>query len=154
MNNMKKTMNKNTGIVLGFVLAVAISFWGGMTYATRVSGAGTRGNGVSGAMGGGGMRGMRNGGGFATGDVLSKDEKSMTISLRDGGSKIILVSPSTSVVKAVPGLFSDVSVGAQVVIGGTANQDGSISAASVQIRPARPPVLRDATGVPVSGTVK
>lgn len=84
----------------------------------------------------GGQRGIRNngGGGVANGEILSKDETGITIKLRDGGSKIILVSASTQIAKSSPGTLDDLTVGKSVMVNGSANQDGSISATSVQIR--------------------
>lgn len=83
----------------------------------------------------GGQRGIRNnGGGVANGEILSKDETGITLKLRDGGSKIILISPSTQIAKSSPGVLDDLTVGKSVMVNGSANQDGSISATSVQIR--------------------
>ncbi len=82
-------------------------------------------------------RGGRTGGGdgFATGEVISKDDKSVTLKLSNGGSQIVFFTPGTPVTKNVSGLASDVAVGQEVTTSGTKNQDGSISAQSIQIRP-------------------
>ena len=80
---------------------------------------------------GGGMRG----GGIASGKVVSSDDKSITISLNDGGTKTIYISGTTTVSKSAAGTKADLVAGSNVVINGTANQDGSIAATSVQIRP-------------------
>lgn len=85
----------------------------------------------------GGARGGRagSGDGFATGEVISKDDKSVTLKLQNGGSQIIFFTPSTPITKSVSGSASDIIVGEQITASGTKNQDGSISAQSIQIRP-------------------
>ena len=85
-----------------------------------------------------GMRGT----GATTGTIISSDDKSVTISLRDGGSKTIYISDATSVMKSTSGKKSDLATGTTVIVNGQANQDGSIAASSVQIRPAEqtPPI--------------
>ena len=82
---------------------------------------------------------MRNGGGFTTGTVLSKDTTSLTIKGRDGGSKVVFFSDKTSVTKSVEGTVADLSIGNDVAVTGTLNTDGSVTAQSVQIRPTSPP---------------
>ncbi len=143
-------MTKQNQTLVGFVIALIVigggSFYGGMQYqkskTPSFAGGFNRAGMMQGAYGGasGGTRGAGRvaNGGFASGDVLSKDDKSITIKLRTGGSEIILLSDKTQVVKADQGAVSDISVGQALTLTGTPNSDGSLTAESIQIRPAVP----------------
>ncbi len=91
----------------------------------------------SGAMGQNGARFAR-GGNAVSGEILTKDDKSITIKLRDGGSRIAFMGQTTQILKSSAGTFADISVGAQVSVVGTQNSDGSMIAQSVQLRPSLP----------------
>lgn len=86
----------------------------------------------------GGVRGTQANGGFATGEIISKDEKSITIELQDDGSKIVFFSDNTPIMKTASSTPQDLVSGEFVTVTGTTNQDGSISAQSIQIRPQMP----------------
>ena len=72
---------------------------------------------------------------FTTGEIISKDDKSLTVKLRDGGSRIVFLSNTTEITKSISGSIADLGTGKTIIISGSANQDGSITAQSVQIRP-------------------
>ena len=133
-------MNRNTllgGLVLAVIIASA-AFYGGMTYAkSQVPSRGQFANGQFTGTGAAGARGARGGtGGFTAGEILSKDATSITIKMQEGGTKIVLVSTSTQIMKSASGTLDDLSTGTNVVVTGSSNSDGSVTAQSVQIRPA------------------
>ena len=135
-------------VVIGAIVA-GVAFYGGMQYGKgkSVNTAQSRFLGMNGGgggqfgQGGAGVRGTRMGGasgGIVAGSILSKDNDSLTIKLRDGGSKIVFFSTSTEVQKSTSGSTSDLGVGADVVVIGGSNSDGSVTAQSIQIRPLLP----------------
>lgn len=81
------------------------------------------------------MGGTRQGGGFISGEILSKDNESVTIKMPDGGSKIIFYSETTQISKFIDGSSEDLNIGENISANGSANQDGSITAKTIQIRP-------------------
>jgi len=89
----------------------------------------------------GGVRagvGSANGAGILSGTVEKQDSGSITLNTRDGSSRVILITPATTVQKSVNGSMTDVAVGSTIFVTGTTNGDGSVSAASIQLRPAQP----------------
>ncbi len=86
----------------------------------------------------GANRGPR-GVGFTSGEVLSVDDKSITVKLEDGGSRIIFLGASTTIMKSQEGAIGDVTTGTNVVVNGTPNSDGSVTAQNIQLRPTRIP---------------
>lgn len=140
--------NKKLMLVAGVIVLGAVCFYGGYEYGSaNVSAARSgadfigrngsiNGFGSGGGMGGRMMAGQR--GGFVGGEILSMDDKSITLKLQDGGSRIVFLSSSTPVTKSVSGSVSDLTVGGQVTVSGSPNSDGSITAQSVQVRPATP----------------
>jgi len=132
-------------VILSIVITAIIvgggAFYGGMVYGKSkgLSGKNIQAMGQFGGPDGQGMRNVQKngvGGGLINGEVLSKDDKSVTIKLQDGGSKIVLFSSSTTIGKTTDGSLSDLEVGKTVMVTGTTNTDGSVTAKSIQIRPA------------------
>ncbi|MFA5029763.1 MAG: DUF5666 domain-containing protein [Patescibacteria group bacterium] len=92
-----------------------------------------------GQMGANGLRGNGSGGDFLNGEIISKDNSSLILKLRAGGSKVVIFATSTEVGKFTNGSVADLSVGQTVSVNGQSNSDGSLTAQSIQIRPALPP---------------
>ena len=147
---------KNKQIIIWVIVLVIV---GGLSFyaGTKVSGNKVGGpNGAGQFAGGpGGARMGRGGGvGFTTGEVISKDATSVTVKLKDGGSKIIFVASSTAVQKTSPGSIDDIVVGSQVSANGSANADGSINAVTISSRPMGAPGQGGAQGGPAGQPAK
>jgi hypothetical protein len=74
------------------------------------------------------------GGGFVSGQIISVDANSMTVSLANGNSQVIFYSSSTQVMKPTIVPASNLTAGTRVMIGGTSNSDGSLTAQSIQVQ--------------------
>jgi hypothetical protein len=85
-----------------------------------------------------GRTGGRTGANFLNGEVISKDEKSLTLKIQDGGSKIIFFSDSTQISKTTEGSINDIEIGKQIMVSGDQNSDGSYTAKTIQLSPPRP----------------
>jgi len=125
-------MKKTLIIMIIVVVVVAVAaFYGGMKYATSkqfsLSAAARQRFGAFGN--------RPNGANIVNGQIISINGQNMTVQLRDGSSKIVFYSTTTEVSKFVTGTLSDLVQGANVMIGGTTNSDGSLTATSIQIRP-------------------
>jgi hypothetical protein len=141
-------MNKKLYIITAAIVVVgAISFYGGMKYGQSTTSKNNSGmpnfqnltsdqrqqmlGGTNGT-----RRSATNAGSqFINGEIISKDDKSIIVKLRDGGSKIIFLSNTTSIGKTTDGVVGDLEVGEDVSVNGTANSDGSVVAQNIQIRP-------------------
>lgn len=136
-----------TIFAIAIISAGGIGFYGGMRYGQskgfgsfqnltqeqrqqrmqQMGGAGIRNGGTAGVRG--------DGGGFFSGEIISKDDKSVTVKMSDGGSKIVFYSGSTQIGEFTTGNADNLEIGKSVGVNGQANSDGSITAQSIQIRP-------------------
>lgn len=117
------------------------AFYGGMKYAIGKN-SGRQTQKFQAMSAGGGFKNNKAGGigkgDFPIGEIIAKDDKSVTIKIGDGGSKIIFYSDSTKIEKNVSGITADLEIGKTIIVNGKTNTDGSISAQSIQIRPEAP----------------
>lgn len=141
-------MNKIVHIMILVILVGAGSFYGGMMYG------GSKGNTVSGTnnggersfnrediqnrmnrTGGGSMPAFRAGaGGTVTqGEIISRDDSSITLKLEEG-SKIVFFTTSTVVTQINTSTIGSLNNGIKVMVRGSANEDGSITASSINLQ--------------------
>ena len=141
-------MPSKKNLIIAIVAIIAIgagAFYGGTMYeknSLSKQGLLRSANGLSlgenrqpGRQGGTGFGRGGNGGNFASGEIIAKDDKSITVKMPDGSSKIVFFSDSTAVGKSTQGSASDLNTGEQVMANGTSNPDGSLSAQNIQSRP-------------------
>lgn len=69
------------------------------------------------------------------GEIIKAEEKSLTVKLEDGSTKIVILGDSTKISKAEEIKTENVKEGDRVLVMGTANSDGSVTAQSVQLNP-------------------
>ncbi len=145
----KMPINKVVPIIIALIVVGGGAFYGGMKYAESKSSADNPASNFRDLqnlspeerqkqieqMGGGRTGAIRQlGGGVASGEIISKDDQSITVKLRDGGSKIVFYSDSTPIQKFIDGSSGDLEVGKTIIINGKANDDGTVAAQSIQIQ--------------------
>ncbi len=141
---------KNKNFVIGIIVVLVVGgggFFGGMQYQkSKVPSFAGRGSGnVRGQFSQGddhqpgqddGFRGRFSGQGRPVyGEVIAKDDESITVKDQEGGSKIVFISDTTTVAKTDEGSLDDLAEGTQVVVFGSQNDDGSITAENIQLNP-------------------
>jgi hypothetical protein len=138
-------------IIIALISVSGVAFYGGIKYTesktpnASVNGANFRNfqnmspeerQNLAGQMGAN-RTGANRGAGFGgvNGELLSKNEDSIAVKLNDGGSKIVYFVETTKVSKTVDGSIEDLQTGANIMVNGDSNKDGSIIARTIQIRP-------------------
>lgn len=123
-------------IVLVSVISVALGFYGGTYYQkTQKSTPNLGQNQFNRIANRNQTGGTRNGFRPVSGDILSIDDKSMTVKLTDGGSRIVILSEKMTIGKTSVAQKGDLIVGEKVSVIGQDNPDGSVTAQNIQINP-------------------
>ena len=123
---------KKYSVHIIWAIVVIVAFVGGMFYgksgvtsqtASRSYASSTRSGSAS-----------RAGGGFVSGQIISVSGNSMTVSLANGNSQVVFYSSSTpiTVIKPTVVSASALTAGTRVMVTGTSNSDGSLTATSIQ----------------------
>jgi hypothetical protein len=129
-----------THIIWGIVVVVALVggfFWGKSMAATGTAGRGAYAGAASGTRAAfaarfGGAGGA--GGGFVAGQVSSVGNDSLVLQLANGNSENVYFSSSTSVVVPQAASASAIQPGAMVMVGGTTDSSGNLTATTIQVR--------------------
>ncbi len=128
---------KNTTIIITFLLLIVVgagAFFAGMKYQqSKPSRFSQQFNGMQGQRTG--MMGNRTNLRPVSGEIIASDDKSITVKLQDGSSKIVLVSSQTTINKAAQATKDDLKSGEQVAVFGQENSDGSVTAQNIQLNP-------------------
>jgi hypothetical protein len=147
MNKIGKEVSMmNKIVIVVVVIAVAIAgFFAGMKFQQSKAVSGAEGNFRTGMMGGNGtFRQKMNGGApngqtmmgqAVRGEIIKADDSSITVKLADGSTKIVVLSTNTTIAKSENGTKSDLKAGEQVMVFGSNNSDGSVTAQNVQLNP-------------------
>ncbi len=69
------------------------------------------------------------------GEILNQDDKSITVKMIDGSSKIVFVNDTTTISKSSTATKTDLKVGEKVAVFGPENTDGSVTANNIQLNP-------------------
>lgn len=123
--------------VISVLVFAGIGFYGGMQYQKGLRGNFGQGAIRNGRTGGTGMIGAGNREGFrpVNGEIISADDKSITVKLQDDSSKIILINDKTVINKTQTVTKSELKVGEKISVFGSENTDGSVTAQNVQLNP-------------------
>lgn len=137
-------------LILAIVIMVVIgggAFYGGSVYQKSATtkartAAVSRFGGAAGAGRTGAGANAARGNGAVSGQILSATDTGITVKSRDGSSKIVVIGNSTVINKSTAGAKTDLTTDENVMVVGTTNSDGSVTATNINIQPAAstPPV--------------
>lgn len=69
------------------------------------------------------------------GEIIEVEEQSFTVKLPDGSSKIVFLTDNTSINRSSAGSKNDLKKGEKILVFGTENSDGSMTAQNIQLDP-------------------
>src|SRR5258708_54279 len=126
---------KNNFVITGIVVVVvaAVAFFAGTKYQQNQTSQTSQT--TQGAGRGQGRNRNGGGGGRVMGDILNADDKSITVKMPDGSTKLVLLSSTTAITTATAAAKTDLKVGTRVGVFGTDNPDGSTTAQTIQLNP-------------------
>jgi hypothetical protein len=135
---------KNKNLVVMIIVAVIVGvagFFGGIHYQkSQASTMATTDRQFFNGNGQGGRRTMMMQGGPqgqgskpVSGEIISQDDKSITVKMADGSTKIVVLTDSTTINKSSTGTKSDLKTGEKVTAFGSNNSDGSVTAQMVSL---------------------
>jgi hypothetical protein len=129
---MKKYLVHIVWLVIAIVALGGGYFWG------KASGAASRAAGFAGAYSSSTRRTASSaaGGGLVTGTIATMGSSSITLQLANGNSEVVFYSTSTPVSEPTVVSADTLKVGIPIMVGGTSNSDGSLTATTIQVRPA------------------
>lgn len=125
-------------VIITAIIAGGGAFYGGTKYAASKNSPANfsrNGGNFPGGLKQGNGTGNRQGGGMINGEIIKKDDKSITVKANDNSSKIIYFSASTTISKFAEGSKNDLQIGDNIMANGTSNSDGSVVAQMIQMRP-------------------
>lgn len=119
-------------------LVIAIVALGGGFFWGKASGTASRAAGFAGAYSSSTRRtaGVAAGGGLVTGQIATIESSSITLQLANGNSEVVFYSTSTPVSEPTMVSVNTLKVGTTIMVAGTSNSDGSLTAQTIQVRPA------------------
>ena len=140
-------MKKIWLVIITFIIAGGVAFYGGTKYQQSKNSLGDfphknfqnlseeqSQQAFSEDIGGNFRQGASKGSGqnSLTGEVITKDEESLTLKMPDSGSRIVFFSTLTKIVKITDGSIDDIIAGKQITVSGEQNSDGSYTAKMIQ----------------------
>jgi hypothetical protein len=149
--------NKLPVLIIAIIVAGGAGFYGGVQYQKIQTGKITElimpnGTGATNKQNSDGKQ-AGGGGRPINGEITSADTNTLTVKSQDGSSKIVTLSASTKINKTSEGSKSDLEVGDSVIITGSENSDGSVTAQTISLGAALSGGMPGNGNLPTQGAV-